>query len=66
MVQWIKGKLHAKNQGPNSRDEKVIWLLRSFRDRLTDTVAYRCVVCKERDLQGFIGCWEDYMQKSRA
>ena len=27
MVHWIKGKLYAKNQGPDSRDEKTICLL---------------------------------------
>ena len=26
MVHWIKGELYAKNQGSDSRDEKVIWL----------------------------------------
>ena len=37
---WIKrikdlnqGKLYAKNQGPDSRNEKVICLLSNFRDR---------------------------------
>ena len=28
MVHWIKGKLYAKNPGPDSRDKKVICLSR--------------------------------------
>ena len=42
MVQWIKGKLHAKNQGPDSRAEKVMCILSNFRDRQTDIVAVCC------------------------
>ena len=36
MVHWIKGKLYAKNQGPDSRDEKVRCLCAIFEtDRQT-------------------------------
>ena len=42
MVHWIKGKLNAKNHGPDSRYEQVQCL---FRDRQTDIVAYRLAVC---------------------
>ena len=45
MVQWIKGKLHAKNQGPDSRAEEVMCILRNFRDRQTDIVA----VCNQSE-----------------
>jgi len=45
MVHWIKGELYAKNQGSDSRDEKVIWLLCNIRDIQTDTLSYRGAVC---------------------
>ena len=41
MVHWIKGELYAKNQGSDSRDEKVIWLLCNIRD----TVSIRGAGC---------------------
>ena len=47
MLHWIKGKLYAKNQGPDSRDEKKICLLNNFRDRQTVIVAYRGTVCNQ-------------------
>ena len=37
-----------KKQGPGSRDEKVICLLRNFRDRQTDIVADRGGVCSQK------------------
>ena len=40
--------LYAKNQGPDSRDEKVICFLSNFRDRQTDIVAYRGAVCNQK------------------
>ena len=44
----IIGKLHAKNQGPYSKDEKVISFFSPFsrRDRQADIVAYRDNVSK--------------------
>ena len=35
MVRWIKGKLCAKNQGNDSREQKGLCLLSNFRDRQT-------------------------------
>ena len=31
-----------KNQGPNSKDEKIISILSPLRDRKADIVAYKC------------------------
>ena len=49
MVHWIKGELYAKNQGPDSRDEKVICILSNLKDKHTDIVAYRGGVVRNRD-----------------
>ena len=38
-VLWFIGQLYAKNQGPNSKIQKVISLLSPFRDRQADIVA---------------------------
>ena len=40
MIHWIIGKMFAKNQALNSRDEKVK-RLSLFQNRQTDIVAYR-------------------------
>ena len=44
MAHWIKGELYAKNQGPDSRDEKVICILSNLKDKHTDIVANTEVV----------------------
>ena len=48
MVYQIKGKLYAKNQGPESRDEKSDMPFEHFRDRRTDIVGYRGVIFKQK------------------
>ena len=40
--------MQGLNQGSDSRDEKVIFLSRNFRDRQTDIVAYRGGVFSQR------------------
>ena len=41
MVYWILGRLHAKNQGPKSRDKIDIRLFWKY------IVAYRCALCNQ-------------------
>ena len=48
MVHWIMWKFNAKNQGPDSRDEKKINLLSNFRDIQTDIIAYRGAICNQK------------------
>ena len=45
-VHWIIGRLHAKkNQGPKSRNKKVILALKPLQDRQIDIEAYRGNTC---------------------
>ena len=39
MVIWSIGKVSAKNQSPNSKNEKVVGIFIHFRNRQTDIVA---------------------------
>ena len=44
MIHWIIGKFYTKNQGPNSKEEKVITLP----NRYGDIVAYKGNVCNQK------------------
>ena len=48
-------KVLCKNQGPNSKDERVINLFSPFRDRQADIVAYKIMYAIKRDFLGFMG-----------
>ena len=52
--------MYAKNQGPNSKDEKVILLT------LFNIVLKEVMYAIKRDLLGFNGSWEDYMQEIKG
>ena len=59
MLHLIKGKLNAKSQGP---DEKVICLLRNFRD-IQILWLIEALNAIKRDPRGFISSKEDNMQR---
>ena len=43
---WFIGKLYAKHQGPNSKDDKAFT---PFLDRQAVNVAYRDIVCNQKE-----------------
>ena len=60
--------MYAKNQGPISKDEKVLNFLSPIRDRQADIVAYRVNVCYQKGssrVNWIIGK-EDCMQKNQG
>ena len=48
MAHRMIGKLHAKIKDPKTRDEKVLSLFSTFRDRKADMVAYRRNLCNRK------------------
>ena len=56
MVHRISGKLYAKNQGPYSKDEKVISLSSPFQDRDMQTLwLIKVMYAIKRNILWFIG-----------